>query len=84
MKILAVATLMAINNHSLVTTSPPDRLIAHPPQTLIGLSCSPRKTCSRTVESCDEAYWLMQNCSWGGKLDRDDDGVPCENMCPGG
>lgn len=47
-------------------------------------SCSPRKTCSKTVNSCDEAYWLMDNCSWGHKLDGDNDGVPCENMCPGG
>ena len=44
-------------------------------------SCSPRKTCSRTIGSCDEAYWLMQNCSWGGRLDGDNDGVPCENLC---
>ena len=48
------------------------------------LSCSPRKTCSKTVDSCDEAYWLMENCSWGQKLDGDGDGVPCENMCSGG
>ena len=47
------------------------------------LSCSPRKTCSKTVDSCDEAYWLMENCSWGDKLDGDGDGVPCENMCSG-
>lgn len=47
-------------------------------------SCSPRKTCSKTVRSCDEAYWLMNNCSWGGRLDGDNDGVPCENLCPGG
>ena len=47
-------------------------------------SCGPRKTCSKTVESCEEAYWLLENCSWGGKLDRDGDGVPCETLCPGG
>ncbi|WP_352927334.1 excalibur calcium-binding domain-containing protein [Mesorhizobium sp. M1088] len=23
----------------------------------------------------------MQNCSWGRKLDRDKDGIPCENLC---
>jgi len=50
----------------------------------VSYSCSPRKTCSKTVDSCDEAYWLMENCSWGGKLDGDGDGVPCENMCSGG
>ena len=50
----------------------------------VAYSCSPSKTCSKTIRSCDEAYWLMQNCSWGGKLDGDNDGVPCENMCSGG
>lgn len=49
-----------------------------------GYSCSPRKTCSKTIRSCEEAYWLLNNCSWGGALDRDNDGVPCENLCPGG
>jgi hypothetical protein len=47
-------------------------------------SCSPRKTCSKTIRSCEEAYWLLQNCSWGGALDRDKDGVPCETLCLGG
>lgn len=47
-------------------------------------SCSPKKTCSKTIRSCEEAYWLYRNCSWGGRLDRDNDGVPCENLCPGG
>ncbi|WP_406737128.1 excalibur calcium-binding domain-containing protein [Thioclava sp. GXIMD4215] len=46
-------------------------------------SCSPRKTCKR-ISSCEEARWLLANCSWGGALDRDSDGVPCETLCPGG
>jgi hypothetical protein len=46
-------------------------------------SCSPRLTCKR-ISSCEEAVWLLQNCSWGGALDRDNDGVPCETICPGG
>lgn len=46
-------------------------------------SCSGRKTCTR-IGSCDEARWYLANCSWGGKLDRDNDGVPCEDLCPGG
>lgn len=44
-------------------------------------SCTPRKTCSKTIRSCKEARWLYANCSWGGKLDRDNDGIPCENLC---
>ena len=47
-------------------------------------SCSIRKTCSREIGSCEEARWYLANCSWGGRLDRDNDGVPCENLCPGG
>ncbi len=43
-------------------------------------SCDPRKTC-KAINSCDEAVWYLQNCGWGGKLDRDGDGVPCESIC---
>ncbi|MEI9402083.1 excalibur calcium-binding domain-containing protein [Mesorhizobium argentiipisi] len=45
-----------------------------------GYSCEPRRTCKQ-VGSCDEAQWYLQNCSWGGKLDRDGDGVACETLC---
>ncbi|RWN25290.1 MAG: hypothetical protein EOR95_29050 [Mesorhizobium sp.] len=44
------------------------------------LSCQPRLTCSR-ISSCDEARWYLENCPWGGKLDRDSDGIPCESVC---
>lgn len=43
-------------------------------------SCQPRKTCGR-IGSCQEARWYLQNCSWGGRLDGDSDGVPCESIC---
>jgi len=45
-----------------------------------GYSCSPKLTCGR-ISSCEEARWLLANCSWGGKLDRDGGGVPCESLC---
>ncbi|AZO39426.1 MAG: thermonuclease family protein [Mesorhizobium sp.] len=45
-----------------------------------GYSCEPRRTCKQ-IGSCDEAQWYLQNCSWGGKLDRDGDGVACETLC---
>ncbi|MER8755164.1 thermonuclease family protein [Mesorhizobium sp. M0976] len=45
-----------------------------------GYSCEPRRTCSQ-ISSCDEANWYLQSCSWGGKLDRDKDGIPCESLC---
>ncbi|QDA35656.1 thermonuclease family protein (plasmid) [Paracoccus liaowanqingii] len=43
-------------------------------------SCSPRRTCSQ-IGSCQEARWYLDNCSWGSRLDRDSDGVPCESIC---
>jgi hypothetical protein len=42
--------------------------------------CQPRRTCSQ-IGSCDEAKWYLANCSWGGALDRDSDGAPCETLC---
>ena len=55
-----------------------------PVQTLAqSWSCSPRKTCGK-IDSCDEARWYLANCPWGGKLDRDSDGSPCETLCGGG
>ncbi len=44
-------------------------------------SCTPRRYCSKNISSCEEAFWYLENCSWGGALDRDKDGVPCENLC---
>ncbi|MCZ8548478.1 excalibur calcium-binding domain-containing protein [Mesorhizobium qingshengii] len=43
-------------------------------------SCQPRRTCSQ-ISACDEANWYLVNCPWGGKLDRDKDGIPCESLC---
>ena len=48
----------------------------------VAQECQPRKTCSK-IDSCDEAMWYLANCSWGGKLDRDGDGRPCESLCGG-
>ncbi|GLR45545.1 hypothetical protein GCM10007880_60630 [Mesorhizobium amorphae] len=45
-----------------------------------GYACEPRRYCSQ-IGSCEEARWYLENCSWGGKLDRDKDGVPCEGLC---
>lgn len=58
---------------------------AETPEVLQGLvqrsySCSPRRTCSQ-IGSCQEAQWYLKNCSWGGRLDRDKDGIPCESIC---
>ena len=45
-----------------------------------GYSCELRRTCKQ-IASCEEAQWYLQNCTWGGKLDRDNDGVACETLC---
>jgi hypothetical protein len=54
-------------------------IISSQPQSS-GYSCEPRGTCSQ-ISSCDEANWYLANCPWGGKLDRDKDGIPCESLC---
>ncbi|MDD2653032.1 MAG: excalibur calcium-binding domain-containing protein [Sulfurimonas sp.] len=41
-------------------------------------SCE-RKYC-KYMTSCDEAYYQMNVCGHAG-LDRDHDGIPCENIC---
>ncbi|WP_353045153.1 excalibur calcium-binding domain-containing protein [Mesorhizobium sp. M1365] len=56
--------------------------VSAPPNEQIAQSwgCSPRLTCGK-IRSCEEAMWYLQNCPWGGNLDRDGDGAPCENLC---
>ncbi|KRA50173.1 SH3 domain-containing protein [Devosia sp. Root635] len=43
-------------------------------------SCPSRRYCSQ-IGSCREARRYLANCSWGGALDGDGDGVPCESIC---
>lgn len=43
--------------------------------------CNCSKTCSQLT--CDEAYFQLRQCGCR-KRDGDGDGVPCENVCPGG
>ncbi|RWA98218.1 MAG: excalibur calcium-binding domain-containing protein [Mesorhizobium sp.] len=52
-----------------------------PPRALVqSWTCQPRRTCSQ-INSCDEAQWYLNSCSWGRKLDRDGDGIACETLC---
>jgi len=44
-------------------------------------SCA-KKYC-KNMSSCEEAYYKLNTCGHG-RLDRDNDGVPCESICPGG
>ena len=41
--------------------------------------CSIKKTCSQ-MSDCDEAVYYYTTCH-ETQLDRDKDGVPCENVC---
>lgn len=47
----------------------------------IAYDCA-RKYC-KNMESCEEAKYKLKQCGHKS-LDRDKDGVPCENICPGG
>lgn len=44
-----------------------------------GFSCSPRKTCGQ-MSSCAEARYHLETCG-NSRLDRDNDGIPCESLC---
>lgn len=42
------------------------------------LSCTERYC--KDMASCQEAVWRFDHCG-ASKLDRDSDGLPCENLC---
>lgn len=42
-------------------------------------SCSPRKACTQ-MSSCSEARYHLEQCG-NRRLDRDNDGIPCEKIC---
>lgn len=41
--------------------------------------CGSKRVCGQ-MDSCDEAYFHLNQCGLG-RLDRDNDGVPCESIC---
>jgi len=43
--------------------------------------CGSGKRCSN-ISSCEEARYLLKHCGLK-RLDRDGDGIPCENLCGG-
>ncbi|WP_084621045.1 excalibur calcium-binding domain-containing protein [Paracoccus aminophilus] len=67
----------ALEDQSELTDSPALRLIELARQTY---SSSPRRYCKQ-IKSCEEARCYLENCPWGRRLDRDGDGVPCEDPC---
>lgn len=62
-------------------TPPPEEIQLPPPQTG-GYTCDCSKKCSE-MSSCEEAYYQLNICGCSVR-DGDKDGVPCENICPGG
>lgn len=75
-KAVAAAAVMAL----IGPASSPDPDIYRPKAMAQSWDCQPRKTCGK-IRSCEEAEYYLHNCSWGGKLDGDDDGAPCETLC---
>jgi uncharacterized protein YgiM (DUF1202 family) len=55
---------------------------APPPQQPAGFTCDCSKTCP-AMASCQEAYFQLNQCGCS-RRDGDGDGVPCEDICPGG
>lgn len=56
-------------------TCPSDKLAYAPP----AYKCGAKTTCGQ-MSSCDEAYFYLRKCGVKS-LDRDKDGIPCENIC---
>jgi micrococcal nuclease len=71
-------TLVPIQPTMIKTTEP----AAITPPTTDSYGCNCKKTCSQ-MSSCDEAYYQLNTCGCSVR-DGDDDGVPCESVCPGG
>lgn len=58
-----------------------DQHTAAAPKALYDMQCGKKRHCSQ-MSSCDEAHFYLTRC--GVKtLDRNQDGVPCENLCSG-
>jgi len=53
-----------------------------PPPPSPSYTCDCSKTCSQ-MSSCEEAYYQLNTCGCSVR-DGDNDGVPCESLCPGG
>lgn len=44
-----------------------------------GYTCAGKRKCGE-MDNCEEATFYLKNCGIK-KLDRDNDGVPCESLC---
>lgn len=64
------------------SATPPSGQIQLPPPQTGGYICDCSKPCTQ-MSSCEEAYYQLNTCGCSVR-DGDKDGVPCENICPGG
>jgi endonuclease YncB( thermonuclease family) len=60
-------------------STPTARTVAASSPASSGGSCGIKRTCGE-IASCAEAQHYLRDCGFS-KLDRDGDGVPCENLC---
>lgn len=74
MKILIAAILLSLS-FSANAGQMPDWMQS---VTTANYDCN-KKYC-KNMSSCSEAYYRFKTCGQK-KLDRDDDGIPCENVC---
>lgn len=64
-----------------IATAPlPQSQLDSPSTSAATWSCATRRLCSQ-IATCEEAQWYLRQCQWGGKLDADHDGIPCETLC---
>lgn len=80
----------APNRQQVSAAAPPQSAAPAQPATAVpaaapaqpAYSCNCSKTCG-AMSSCAEAYYQLNNCGCR-RRDGDNDGVPCESICPGG
>lgn len=82
--IITALAMLTLAGHALAATVIPDPVLyAAQKKQPSGakFTCEGKYKCGQ-MNSCDEAYFYLQQCGVG-KLDRDKDGIPCESICGG-
>ena len=77
-----VPTAVPTSKPTPVPTTAAPTPVPTPVPTSSPYSCATKKSCTE-MTSCQEAYYHLNTCG-NGSLDRDKDGVPCEDICSGG
>lgn len=79
-KPVTISTPKPTTKTSYNTPTPTTYVAPVVPQAGESYVCNCKKTCSQ-LASCDEAYYQLNTCGCSIR-DGDDDGVPCEAICP--